>query len=125
MHLEVLVARVLTDDHAPVDLGAGADEQLAPLLELPEGVAGGGPDPVGDQTTEKEKFIKVAVANCTAPKLSGFKYNDAQAEWTKAKFTGTVSKDTGAPNGNFVITAQSVVYTSVVPCSSNVKVSAP
>ena len=73
------------------------------------------PDPVGDQTTEKEKFIKVAVANCTAPKLSGFKYNDAQAEWTKAKFTGTVSKDTGAPNGNFVITAQSVVYTSVVP----------
>src|SRR4029453_7961848 len=47
--VDVLGAGVLADHHALVHLGAGPDEQLAPLLELPEGVAGGGPDPVGDQ----------------------------------------------------------------------------
>src|SRR5215216_4433688 len=47
--VDVLGAGVLADDHALVHLGAGADEQLAPLLELPEGIPGGGPDPVGDQ----------------------------------------------------------------------------
>jgi hypothetical protein len=36
-----------------------------------------------------------------------------------------VSRAPGAPKGNFDITAQSLVYTSIVPCSSNVQVSAP
>ncbi len=83
------------------------------------------PDPVGKKQAKKSGYIEVAVGNCTVPKLVGFKYNNAQTEWTKAGFSGTVSRAPGAPSGNFTITAQSLVFTSVVPCSSNVEVSAP
>lgn len=63
--------------------------------------------------------------NCTVPSLNGVRFNNAQAAWTAAGFTGTVSRDTGAPAGNFLITAQTLTATQVVACSSSVKVSAP
>ena len=39
--VEIVVARVLADDHAFVDLHAGADEEFAALLQAIEGVGGG------------------------------------------------------------------------------------
>jgi len=83
------------------------------------------PSPVGDVTVTKNGYISVAVGTCTVPKLIGIKYNNAQAAWNAANFTGTVSRQTGAPNGNFTITAQSQVYTDVIPCTSNVQVNQP
>src|SRR3954447_18051459 len=47
--LEVFVARVLADDHAPVDQGAGAHEQLAAVAQRVDGVPGDGPSAVRDQ----------------------------------------------------------------------------
>ena len=51
--------------------------------------------------------------------------NDAQAVWTGAGFTGTVSDGPGAPSGNYIITTQSIVGGSVVPCTSAVVVNRP
>src|SRR5689334_14248264 len=42
VHVHVVAARVLADDHALVDLGARRHEQRAALLEVEHGVAGGG-----------------------------------------------------------------------------------
>ena len=41
--------RVLADDHALVDVDAGADEQLGALLEVEQAVGVGRPGPVGDE----------------------------------------------------------------------------
>src|SRR5690348_17238401 len=49
VHVHVVAARVLADDHALVDLGARRDEQRAALLEVEHGVAGRRAGPVGDQ----------------------------------------------------------------------------
>jgi PKD repeat protein len=83
------------------------------------------PSPIGDKSTTKNAYISVATSNCTVPKLVGLKFNNAQSAWTGAGFTGTVTRAAGAPSGNFTITAQSLVYTSLAPCSSNVSVAAP
>jgi len=83
------------------------------------------PSPVGNVSVTKTGYISVAVGTCTVPKLIGLKYNNAQAAWTAANFTGIVSRAPLAPNGNFTITAQSQVYTDKIPCSSNVQVSQP
>ena len=48
--VEVLVARMLADDHALVDLDAGADKQDAALLQAVERVGGGESLAVGDQS---------------------------------------------------------------------------
>ena len=84
------------------------------------------PAPVGDVSTTKDQYISVAIGTCNVPKLLGLRYNDAQGAWTAAGFTGTVSRDTGAPNGNFIITAQSIVYStspqSTAACNSSVQV---
>ncbi|MEO5964511.1 MAG: PKD domain-containing protein [Candidatus Limnocylindrales bacterium] len=83
------------------------------------------PSPTGNVSTTKTGFISVAVNNCTVPKLVGLKYNNAQAAWNAAGFSGTVTRGPGAPVGNFTITAQSLVYTSSAPCTSGVSVAAP
>ena len=83
-----------------------------------------GTDPV---TVTKAAFIRVDVALCTVPDLGGKKFNDADAFFRGApyNFTGNVTRDTGAPNGNFVITAQDLTATSLAPCSSSIKVTRP
>lgn len=74
------------------------------------------------ETKSVTKTVTVGAGLCTVPSLNGVKRNSAQGVWTGAGFTGTVSNDTGAPNGNFNITAQSLTASSQVPCNSNVKV---
>jgi hypothetical protein len=51
--------------------------------------------------------------------------NDAQAVWTGASFTGTVSSGPSAPGGNFIIQSQSITAASQVPCNSSVTVNNP
>ncbi len=71
------------------------------------------------------KTITLGAGLCTVPSLNGVKRNNAQAVWTAAGFTGTVSNGPGAPNGNFTILSQSVTAASQVPCNSNVTVNNP
>jgi PKD repeat protein len=84
------------------------------------------PSPIGTKTTTKNAYITVAVGTCSVPKLNGLKFNSAQAAWNAAGFTGNVSRDVGAPSGNFTITTQSIVYSTTPPstavCTSNVAV---
>jgi PKD repeat protein len=83
------------------------------------------PSPVGDQSLVKTAYINVAVGNCTVPQLSGInmRFNNAQAAWTAAGFTGTVTRSSVAPSGNFLITSQSFVYPDLISCSNGVQVS--
>jgi len=85
------------------------------------------PDPTGDETLPKAGYISVQDDLCTVPSLIGQRFNNAQAIWQGSpyKFTGNVVRDTGAPSGNFIITAQSLTATSLAPCSSDVSVTAP
>jgi PKD repeat protein len=76
----------------------------------------------GAETVSKTNYISVSVGLCTVPSLNGVRRNDAQAVWTGAGFTGTVSSGPGAPNGNFTILQQSITAASQVPCSSSVTV---
>jgi PKD repeat protein len=71
------------------------------------------------------KTISLGSALCTVPSLDGVKRNDAQAVWTAATFTGTVSDGPGAPNGNYTILSQSITAASQVPCNSSVTVNNP
>lgn len=81
-------------------------------------------DPV---TVTKVDHIRVEPGLCTVPDLGGRKFNDALAIFQGApyRFTGTVLRDTGAPSGNFTITAQDLTATSLAPCTSNIKVTRP
>jgi PKD repeat protein len=88
------------------------------------------PSPVGVAPTAiKTGFITVNVGYCTVPSLTNVRFNDANAIWRGApyNFTGTVKRATGAPNGNFKITAQSITAGNgaTAICSSDVYVSAP
>jgi PKD repeat protein len=83
------------------------------------------PSPVGDQTVTKDQFIDVQAGLCDVPKLGGVRFNDAQAVWNGAGFTGTVLRGPGAPSGNFIITAQTLVYPNKESCSSDVYVTRP
>src|SRR5664279_174446 len=49
VHVHVVGARVLTDDHALVELGGRLHEQGAALLQVRHGVSGGGATPVRDE----------------------------------------------------------------------------
>ena len=71
------------------------------------------------------KSITLGSALCTVPSFNGVKRNNAQALYTGAGFTGTVSDGPGAPNGNFTILSQSITATSQVPCNSNILVNNP
>lgn len=68
------------------------------------------------------KSLSVGASLCTVPSLDGVRRNNAQAIWTGAGFTGTVSNQPGAPSGNFIIVSQSLTASSQVPCSSSVTV---
>jgi hypothetical protein len=85
------------------------------------------PSPTGTVTTTKAAFVTVGEGMCTVPSLDGVRFNDAQAIWSgwPNQFTGTVRRDAGAPQGNFLITAQSLVATSLASCSSDVTVNRP
>ncbi|HET9085138.1 MAG TPA: PKD domain-containing protein, partial [Candidatus Limnocylindrales bacterium] len=71
------------------------------------------------------KSVTLGSALCTVPSFNGIKRNNAQAMFTSAGFTGTVSSGPGAPNGNFTILSQSITATSQVPCNSNILVNNP
>jgi PKD repeat protein len=79
----------------------------------------------GTESVSKTNYISVNVGLCTVPSLNGVKRNNAQAVWTGAGFTGTVSDGPGAPNGNYTILSQSITAASQVPCSSSVTVNNP
>ena len=71
------------------------------------------------------KTIAIQAGLCTVPSLNGVRRNSAQAAWTGASFTGTVSDGPNAPSGNFIILSQSITAASQVPCNSNVTVNNP
>jgi len=78
----------------------------------------------------KSAYISVQTGLCTVPSLIAERFNDADAIWRGSlgslyKFTGHVVRDDGAPNGNFIITAQSLTSTTLALCTSNIKVTAP
>jgi PKD repeat protein len=80
---------------------------------------------IGDVTTTKTNYISVSVGLCTVPQLFDVRRNNAQATWTAAGFTGTVTDGAGAPSGNYLIKRQSLTANSTVPCSSSVVVNNP
>src|SRR5581483_3711653 len=47
--VEVVIARVLTDNHTLVNFHSGTDKQLAALLKIPQRICGGGTVTIGDQ----------------------------------------------------------------------------
>jgi PKD repeat protein len=81
--------------------------------------------PTGDVTTTKTNYISVNVGLCTVPQLSNVRRNDAQARWTGAGFSGTVTDGPSAPSGNYLIKSQAPTYNSQVPCSSSAVVNNP
>jgi hypothetical protein len=88
------------------------------------------PDPVGVAPIAiKTGFITVNPGYCTVPSLNNVRFNDANAVWRGSpyNFTGAVKRATGAPSGNFKITAQSIAAGNgaTALCSSDVYVSAP
>ena len=86
------------------------------------------PDPIGE-LGPASKTVTVSPGYCTVPSLKNVRFNDANAIWQGApyNFTGTVKRATGAPSGNFKITAQSIAAGNgaTALCSSDVYVSAP
>ena len=85
----------------------------------------------------KASFITVNPGYCKVPSLTGVRFNDAAAVWQADyvspvdgqvhHFSGTVKKATGAPSGNFIITAQSIAAGSSATalCDSDVYVGRP
>lgn len=86
------------------------------------------PSPIGERGPAS-KSVSVNPGYCTVPSLNHVRFNDATAVWQGAPyhFTGTVKRASGAPVGNFLITAQSITAGNgaSAPCSSDVYVSAP
>ncbi len=86
------------------------------------------PAPTGAVTHTKVGYITVDVGMCPVPLLNGVRFNGAEAIWQGApyNFTGVVIRAPGAPNGNFIITAQDRRRPSrSVPCNSDVTVNRP
>jgi PKD repeat protein len=79
----------------------------------------------GPLTLSRTAYITVVAGSCTVPSFNGIKRNNAQALWFARGFTGLVSDGVGAPSGNYIITAQSIVANSPVPCSSSIQVNRP
>jgi PKD repeat protein len=82
------------------------------------------PSPIGPLTETKLGYIVVPVGLCTVPKFDGVRFNDAQALFNSSpwNFTGVVIKATGAPNGNFIINAQSLNFGDKAPCNFDITV---
>ncbi len=87
------------------------------------------PAPTGAVTTTKTGYITVNPGYCPVPSLVGVKVNSANAIWQGPpnNFTGAVLPDTGAPNGNFTITQQSITGGpgQTALCDSDIYVGAP
>ena len=83
------------------------------------------PDTIGE-LGPASKTVTVSPGYCTVPSLNQMRFNDANAIWQGApyNFTGTVKRATGAPSGNFKITAQSIAAGNgaTALCSSDVYV---
>jgi PKD repeat protein len=79
--------------------------------------------PTGPVSVTKQ--VTLGSSLCTVPNFDGIKRNNAQAMYTAAGFTGTVSNGPGAPNGNFTILSQSVTGNSQYPCNGNITVNNP
>jgi plastocyanin len=86
------------------------------------------PDPI-NELGPASKTVTVTAGYCTVPSLNQVRFNSAAAIWQGApyNFTGTVKRATGAPSGNFKITAQSIAAGNgaTALCSSDVYVSSP
>ena len=86
------------------------------------------PDPI-NELGPASKTVTVNPGYCMVPSLTNVRLHDANAIWQGApyNFTGTVKRATGAPSGNFKITAQSIAAGNgaTALCSSDVYVSAP
>jgi len=85
------------------------------------------PSPTGPVTETKTGYISVQVGMCKVPSLDGVHFNSAEAIWQNStnNFTGVVIRAPGAPNGNFIITAQDRTAGSMVSCDSDVTVNRP
>jgi PKD repeat protein len=88
------------------------------------------PSPIGVLAPViKYGYITVNPGYCTVPSLTNVRFNDAAAIWQGSpyNFAGTVKRATGAPIGNFKITAQSIAAGNgaTAICTSDVYVSSP
>lgn len=82
--------------------------------------------PTGDVTQTKTNYITVDPGLCRVPHLDGVRRSQAQSTWNAARFTGTVTDGPAAPSGNgWIITTQSIVADSDVPCTSSIVVNRP
>jgi PKD repeat protein/Flp pilus assembly protein TadG len=86
------------------------------------------PSPIGVRPPVS-RTITVTPGYCTVPSLTNVHLNSADAIWQGSpyNFTGSVKRATGAPIGNFKITAQSIASGNgaTALCTSDVYVSAP
>jgi PKD repeat protein len=76
----------------------------------------------GPVLLNRPAYITVSSANCVVPLFNGVHRNNAAATWSGAGFTGTVSDGPNPPNGNYVITSQSIQATLLYPCNSSIQV---
>jgi PKD repeat protein len=76
----------------------------------------------GPEVLTRPAYITVSAATCVVPSFDGVHRNNAAATWSGAGFTGTVSDGPNPPNGNYVITSQSITATSIYPCNTNIQV---
>jgi PKD repeat protein len=85
------------------------------------------PSPTGDVSHTKVGYITVQAGLCNVPSLDGVRFNDAEPMWQGPpyNFTGVVIRASGAPPGNFTITAQDRTANSWVACDSDVTVNRP
>jgi TadE-like protein len=59
---------------------------------------------------------------CTVPQLVGLRVNTGQSTYSGAGFLGSYTA-TSPPNGNYIVTSQSLVFGQVIACDSNMIVS--
>ncbi len=73
----------------------------------------------GPITVTKKNYVKVDTALCTVPDFTNTSSDDAQATWAGAEFTTDVKfkQPSALP---YIITTQSVVGNSMVPCDSTI-----
>jgi len=76
----------------------------------------------GPVLLNRPAYITVSAANCVVPSFDGVHRNSAQSTWNAAGFTGIVSDGPNPPNGNYVITSQSIQATLLYPCNTNIQV---
>jgi PKD repeat protein len=81
--------------------------------------------PTGGVTETKTNYITVDPGLCPVPQLTGVRRMSANGVWATAGFTGVITDAPTAPSGNYIITTQSIVGGSTVPCNSGIVVNRP